>query len=80
MTLPSLTAYFSHPHPHCGLFHECLPLGGGRVPWEHVTEDVMPSGQLGEGGFLEEGTWQLSPEELEREGRASKGTCWGSGA
>lgn len=50
------------------------------MPQEHVTEDVMPSRQSGEGGFLEEGTWQLSPEELEREGRASKGTCWGSGA
>ena len=54
MTLPSPASWFSHPH--CGLFHECLPLGGGREPWEHVTKDVTSSGQSEKEDFLEEAT------------------------
>lgn len=50
------------------------------MPWEHVTEDVTSSGRSGKEGFLEEGTFQLSPEEFERRGRASRGTRSGSGA
>ena len=43
-------------HPLCGLFHECLPLGGGREPWEHVTKDVTSSSQSENEDFLEEAT------------------------
>lgn len=39
----------------------------------------MPSGWSGKEGFLEERTFQLSPEKLRGGGRASKGTKWRAG-